>query len=124
MHLRHQFRTQDGDKRSTETRRTWADLRVSKKSRFPFLSPHAPHCDAANPFADSVVSAFGTDIRDMVGLSRFHMLRVTLGSKLPAMPGKMVVVSTIGAVLRRRGIGVGELRQRLAQRGIRVSRGA
>ncbi len=40
------------------------------------------------------------------------------------MADDIVVVSTIGAVLRRRGIGVGELRQRLARRGIRVSRGA
>lgn len=35
-----------------------------------------------------------------------------------------VVVSTIGAVLRRRGIGVSELQRRLAGRGIHVSRGA
>jgi hypothetical protein len=35
-----------------------------------------------------------------------------------------VVVSTIGTALRQRGIGVGELRRRLAQRGIHVSRGA
>jgi hypothetical protein len=35
-----------------------------------------------------------------------------------------VVLSTIGAALRQRGIGVGELRRRLAQRGIHVSRGA
>ena len=35
-----------------------------------------------------------------------------------------VVVSTIGAALRQRGMGVGELQRRLAERGINVSRGA
>ena len=40
------------------------------------------------------------------------------------MTGGTVVVSTIGAALRQRGIGVGELRRRLAQRGIHISRGA
>ncbi len=34
------------------------------------------------------------------------------------------VVSTIGAALRRHGIGVSELQRRLAGRGVRVSRGA
>lgn len=34
------------------------------------------------------------------------------------------VVSTIGAALRRHGIGVSELQRRLARRGVRVSRGA
>ena len=38
--------------------------------------------------------------------------------------GSTVVVSTIGVALRQRGIGVGELQRRLAERGIRVSRGA
>jgi len=37
---------------------------------------------------------------------------------------KPVVVSTIGDALRRRGIGVSELRRRLATRGVHVSRGA
>jgi len=40
------------------------------------------------------------------------------------LPSNTVVVSTIGTALRERGMGVGELQRRLADRGIHVSRGA
>ena len=57
-------------------------------------------------------------------LSTFHMPRVRLGSVVRRSSPNTVVVSTIGAVLRQRGMGVGELQRRLAERGINVSRGA
>jgi hypothetical protein len=52
------------------------------------------------------------------------MRRVRLGSVVRRSSPNTVVVSTIGAALRQRGMGVGELQRRLAERGINVSRGA
>jgi hypothetical protein len=52
------------------------------------------------------------------------MRRARLGSTVRRPLPNTVVVSTIGAALEHRGIGVGELQRRLAERGINVSRGA